>query len=299
MKSVSLWAKCTISIPTIKKLAHLGHRPEAKAFRQMTDGMKYFLGAVGVVTLFLGGLGVMNVMMVAVRERTREIGVRKALGAPAHTILKQFFIEALLIAASAEALGWPLPSDSAAWWICCRCLLSLPDCCPPGDRDCWPAIAGVDRGAFGAISRAKSRVDRSHRSATIRSRRIQRWLCSFVSVVDSRALCGLSISWYYLCYSKSFAKPGSLCKRNYTRSLLTMLGIVWGIATVTLLIAYGSSFRPSWSAASTLLARRSHLLAAANQRTTRRQARRQEGCLRTGRPRHGQRNRAAGETCLP
>ncbi len=78
---------------------------EAKAFRQMTDGMKYFLGAVGIVTLFLGGLGVMNVMMVAVRERTREIGVRKALGAPAQTILKQFFIEALLIAAISGAIG--------------------------------------------------------------------------------------------------------------------------------------------------------------------------------------------------
>ncbi|HZR55491.1 MAG TPA: ABC transporter permease [Terriglobales bacterium] len=78
---------------------------EAKAFRQMTDGMKYFLGAVGIVTLFLGGLGVMNVMMVAVRERTREIGVRKALGAPAHTILKQFFIEALLIAFLSGGIG--------------------------------------------------------------------------------------------------------------------------------------------------------------------------------------------------
>jgi putative ABC transport system permease protein len=78
---------------------------EAKAFRQMTDGMKYFLGAVGIVTLFLGGLGVMNVMMVAVRERTREIGVRKALGAPAHTILKQFFIEAVLIAFLSGVIG--------------------------------------------------------------------------------------------------------------------------------------------------------------------------------------------------
>ena len=77
---------------------------EAKAFRQMTDGMKYFLGAVGVVTLFLGGLGVMNVMMVAVLERTREIGVRKALGAPAQTILKQFFFEALLIASLSGAI---------------------------------------------------------------------------------------------------------------------------------------------------------------------------------------------------
>jgi putative ABC transport system permease protein len=78
---------------------------EAKAFKTMTDGMKYFLGAVGVVTLFLGGLGVMNVMLVAVRERTREIGVRKALGAPAGSILKQFFLEALLIALISGGAG--------------------------------------------------------------------------------------------------------------------------------------------------------------------------------------------------
>jgi putative ABC transport system permease protein len=86
---------------------------EAKAFRQMTDGMKYFLGAVGIVTLFLGGLGVMNVMMVAVRERTREIGVRKAIGAPASTILKQFFFEALMIAVFSGGAGL-----SVAYGIC-------------------------------------------------------------------------------------------------------------------------------------------------------------------------------------
>ncbi|HZQ67949.1 MAG TPA: ABC transporter permease [Terriglobales bacterium] len=96
---------------------------EAKAFRQMTDGMKYFLGAVGVVTLFLGGLGVMNVMMVAVRERTREIGVRKALGAPAHTILKQFFIEALFIAFVSGAIGL-----GVAYGLCSLVdLLPMPD----------------------------------------------------------------------------------------------------------------------------------------------------------------------------
>ena len=70
---------------------------EAKAFRQMTDGMKYFLGAVGIATLFVGGIGVMNVMLVAVRERTREIGVRKALGATRESILRQFFVETLII----------------------------------------------------------------------------------------------------------------------------------------------------------------------------------------------------------
>ena len=96
---------------------------EAKAFRQMTDGMKYFLGAVGVVTLFLGGLGVMNVMLVAVRERTREIGVRKALGAPARTILRQFFIEALLIAVISGGVGL-----GVAYGICSLVnLLPMPD----------------------------------------------------------------------------------------------------------------------------------------------------------------------------
>jgi putative ABC transport system permease protein len=78
---------------------------DAKAFRTMTDGMKYFLGAVGLVTLFLGGLGVMNVMLVAVRERTREIGVRKAVGATARSILWQFFIETLLVVFLSGGLG--------------------------------------------------------------------------------------------------------------------------------------------------------------------------------------------------
>ncbi len=89
----------------------------------MTDGMKYFLGAVGIVTLFLGGLGVMNVMMVAVRERTREIGVRKAVGAPARTILEQFFFEALIIAFLSGAIGLGF-----AYGVCALVnLLPMPD----------------------------------------------------------------------------------------------------------------------------------------------------------------------------
>ncbi|HUI43385.1 MAG TPA: ABC transporter permease [Terriglobia bacterium] len=70
---------------------------EAQAFSKMTNGMKYFLGAVGLVTLFLGGIGVMNVMLVSVRERTREIGVRKAVGATRRSIVGQFFVETLII----------------------------------------------------------------------------------------------------------------------------------------------------------------------------------------------------------
>ena len=77
----------------------------AKQFQTMTDGIKYFLGAVGLVTLFLGGIGVMNVMLVAVRERTREIGVRKAVGATRGSILRQFFLETMIVVFLSGGLG--------------------------------------------------------------------------------------------------------------------------------------------------------------------------------------------------
>jgi putative ABC transport system permease protein len=78
---------------------------QAKAFRQMTDGMKRFLGAVGVATLFIGGIGVMNVMLVAVRERTREIGLRKALGATRRSVVRQFFLETVIVVFLSGGLG--------------------------------------------------------------------------------------------------------------------------------------------------------------------------------------------------
>jgi putative ABC transport system permease protein len=76
-----------------------------KAFNQMTVGMQYFLGAVGIATLFIGGIGVMNVMLVAVRERTREIGLRKAVGATAKSILFQFFVETIFVVLLSGGLG--------------------------------------------------------------------------------------------------------------------------------------------------------------------------------------------------
>ncbi|HJY86857.1 MAG TPA: ABC transporter permease [Candidatus Acidoferrales bacterium] len=78
---------------------------EAKAFQLIVDGMNYFLGAVGITTLFLGGIGVMNVMLVAVRERTREIGVRKAVGATRRAILGQFFVETLIMVFLSGGIG--------------------------------------------------------------------------------------------------------------------------------------------------------------------------------------------------
>jgi putative ABC transport system permease protein len=77
----------------------------AEANRMIIVGMEVFMGAVGVATLFLGGLGVMNVMLVSVRERTREIGIRKALGATRDSILRQFFLETVIVVALSGGTG--------------------------------------------------------------------------------------------------------------------------------------------------------------------------------------------------
>jgi putative ABC transport system permease protein len=74
-------------------------------FGRMVDTMRDFFMAVGFITLALGGVGVMNIMLIAVRERTREIGVRKALGATTGNILRQFFMEGFLITFISGALG--------------------------------------------------------------------------------------------------------------------------------------------------------------------------------------------------
>jgi putative ABC transport system permease protein len=77
----------------------------AEANRMIIVGMELFMGAVGIATLFLGGLGVMNVMLVSVRERTREIGVRMALGATRKSILRQFFTETVIVVALSGGIG--------------------------------------------------------------------------------------------------------------------------------------------------------------------------------------------------
>jgi len=69
------------------------------------DAMNMFLGSVGLVTLSLGAIGIVNIMLVAVADRTREIGLRKALGATNHSIMFQFFTEGAFLTVLSGGFG--------------------------------------------------------------------------------------------------------------------------------------------------------------------------------------------------
>jgi putative ABC transport system permease protein len=86
--------------------------------------MNLFLGGVGLVTLMLGAIGIINIMLVSVSERTKEIGLRKALGATNRLILTQFFLEGAFLTVLSGGIGMAVAAGIMA------ALGTLPS--PPG-----------------------------------------------------------------------------------------------------------------------------------------------------------------------
>ncbi len=86
---------------------------QAQLVSGIYDSMEMFLGFVALVTLALGGIGVMNIMLVSVAERTREIGIKQAVGATPGRILLEFFLESVTLTLFSGLVGLAL-----AWGIC-------------------------------------------------------------------------------------------------------------------------------------------------------------------------------------
>jgi ABC-type antimicrobial peptide transport system permease subunit len=85
----------------------------ARVLSSTTDTMAYLLASVAAISLVVGGIGIMNIMLVSVTERTKEIGLRRALGAKRIDVLRQFVAEALSLSLAGGAMGIALGVGSS------------------------------------------------------------------------------------------------------------------------------------------------------------------------------------------
>ena len=106
-----------------RALRNWGSSKADEITRSMSTGLQLVLGFIGILTLGIGGVGVMNIMFVSVQERTREIGIRKALGARRRHILLQFLLEGIATSAAGGVLGVVL-STALVWIVSPRPFLS-------------------------------------------------------------------------------------------------------------------------------------------------------------------------------
>jgi putative ABC transport system permease protein len=88
---------------------------------QITGALSILLAAIAAISLLVGGIGIMNIMLVSVTERTEEIGLRKAIGAPEQSILQQFLIEAVILSVAGGIIGISIGIGiGIVLHICCR-----------------------------------------------------------------------------------------------------------------------------------------------------------------------------------
>ena len=210
-------------------------------FGRMIGHMKQFFTIVGIVTLVLGGIGVMNIMLVAVKERTREIGVRKALGATTAVIQRQFFLEGFFLTLLSGGAGMlrrarlvsaGQPRADAGAVLRDDPVVAVG---PAGARH-----AGRDRRRDVHLSRAPRGGTAAGRGAAVRDVIMDAASYPLRLCPSSRSCrigaCGVM--------AREIVREACFGLYHHRfRAALSMLGISWGIISVVVLLAYGDGFR--------------------------------------------------------
>jgi len=93
----------------------LNQAETVETLNEVTQTFTYLLGGIAAISLLVGGIGVMNIMLVSVTERTREIGIRKAIGAKKRDILQQFLVESMVLSVLGGLVG--ILSSSLGSWL--------------------------------------------------------------------------------------------------------------------------------------------------------------------------------------
>ena len=261
---------------------------------------------VGFVTLALGGIGVMNIMLIAVKERTREIGVRKALGATTSAILRQFFLEGFFITIISGAIGIGGRAGALRGHQPAADARAL-----RGDDPVAPGSGADDRLAGRSSASSTPFIPRGARRSCRRSRRCATRCRRAPSMPTVDAIPAPVVAAARQDRSAAraafprHAGAGRGVPRGAVRPGRAIAsapacrcsGISWGIVSVVMLLAYGNGFRDALARGfrQRVRQRRRHLVAGPDQHAGGRRARRPSRA-RHGRGRASAARAAAGES---
>ena len=137
----------------------------AEAAEATTQVMTMLLGSIAAVSLLVGGIGIMNIMLVSVTERTREIGIRMAIGSRGSYIRMQFLAESVILCMVGGLIGVARRYRPVAWH---RPVHGLAELRFSASRQHRVPVLRRDRNLLRLLSRAQSGVARSDRSTALR-----------------------------------------------------------------------------------------------------------------------------------